>query len=245
MAPMRIWALSDLHLSLGGDKPMDVFGDHWERHHDRMASAWDRLVAPADIVLSPGDVSWANKIPEATADFTWIGQRPGRVLILKGNHDHWWPKSKTKLQRLLPDSVIALKRNAVVLDDIAFYGCRGGDFTPLKQYDDGRDQAAIDEALDHEEHELRLSLQHLDVLTAAHPVRLRICLFHYPPIPPGRKHSRFTPLIQQGGASHCVYGHLHGQHVGAARIEGELSGVHYHCASCDMLGFEPKLIAEL
>ncbi|MFW5829854.1 MAG: metallophosphoesterase [Planctomycetota bacterium] len=244
---MRIWALSDLHLSLGGDKPMDVFGAHWLKHHERMAAAWDDRVAPEDIVLSPGDVSWAGKPREAEADFAWLAQRPGRVVILKGNHDHWWPKSKTKLQQLLPANVIAIKRNAVLIDGVALYGCRGGDFAPLKQFGDERGTEAIEQALQHEERELRLSLEQLQLLGAGadQEPRLRICLFHYPPMPPGRTRSRFTPLIQDGGARYCIYGHLHGRQVGQARIEGEIDGICYRCTSCDLLDFEPTLVAEL
>lgn len=246
---MRIWMLSDLHLSLASDKPMDVFGDHWREHHVRIAEAWDDLVAADDIVLSPGDFSWAGKPEESATDFAWLGQRPGHKVLVKGNHDYWWPRSKTKLAALLPPRTHALKKNACWIDGVGLFGARGGDFAPLTRYGDQRTQAQIDAALEKEERELQLSLDDLERQAAAGAATgpgagLRICLFHYPPLPPGAKRSRFTPLITASGARFCVYGHLHGSEVGSARIEGEVDGVAYHCASCDLIGFTPRLLAE-
>src|SRR4051812_10403038 len=97
-----IWALSDLHLSTSGSKPMDVFGDHWGKHDERMAKNWDAAVAPEDIVLPPGDFSWATRTAEAASDFAWLGARPGHKILVKGNHDYWWPSTATKLAQALP-----------------------------------------------------------------------------------------------------------------------------------------------
>ena len=44
----RLFALADLHLSLAGHKPMDVFGELWRDHPSRMAAAWDGAVADDD-----------------------------------------------------------------------------------------------------------------------------------------------------------------------------------------------------
>jgi len=195
---MRIWALSDLHLSLGGDKPMDVFGEHWADHHLRMAAAGDELVADEDIVLSPGDFSWALKPAEAAPDFAWLAERPGRKILIKGNHDYWWPKSKAKLAALLPPRTMALKKTACRIGGLGFFGARGGDFAPLTRYGDERSQEQIDRALDKEFTELERSLTMLQELeaagTGAGPLQGRVCLFHYPPIPPGQRSSRFHEL---------------------------------------------------
>lgn len=236
-----IWALSDLHLSLSGAKPMDVFGDHWERHHERMAEAWDRLVGPDDIVLSPGDVSWAMKAAEAGPDLAWIGARPGWKVLTKGNHDYWWPGTRKGLAAVLPPRTMAVKKSAARIGEVGFFGARGGDFAPLKRYGDQRSDADIETWLAREEAELKLSIAELDRLDAEAgiPRGRRICLFHYPPVPPGRRSSRFTPLIAAAGASHCVYGHLHGREIGPARVEGAIDGVEYRCASCDLVDFAP------
>lgn len=243
---MRIWALSDLHLSLGGDKPMDVFGAHWRDHHLRMAEAWDAVVAADDIVLSPGDLSWAGKPAEAAADLAWLGARPGRKILVKGNHDHWWPKSRVKLESLLPPRTWALKKTACRIDGIGFFGARGGDFAPLTRYGDTRTPADIAEALVKEQRELEASIAHLDALDAEAGTGRgqRICLFHYPPLPPAGAPGPFASLIAAAGATLCVYGHLHGTEVDPDRIEGRIGGVDYRCMSCDQIGFAPRLLLE-
>ena len=244
---MRIWACSDLHLALGVDKPMDKFGDHWKDHHLRIAEVWDQCVAADDIVLSPGDLSWATKPDDFIPDATWLGERPGTVVMIKGNHDYWWPKSKSKLQRMLPDNTIALRKQGLRLGPVAIFGTRGGDFAPLTRYGDERSQADIDQALDKEANELERSIVDLASINNEQdqPPLITICLFHYPPIAPGMKASRFTPMIEQAGANYCIYGHLHGGEVGATRIEGEINDVTYRCTSCDQIDFQPILIADL
>lgn len=241
-----VWALSDLHLSLSGAKPMDVFGGHWERHHERMAEAWDRLVAADDIVLSPGDLSWAMRTAEAKPDLDWIGARPGWKVIAKGNHDYWWPGTRKATAAALPPRTAAIKKSAARIAGIGFFGARGGDFAPLARYGDTRSQADVDAWLDREEAELKQSIAELDRLDAAAGAGrgLRICVFHYPPVPSGKRSSRFTPIIAAAGAAWCVYGHLHGKDIGPARVEGEIAGVQYRCASCDLIGFAPLRICD-
>ena len=242
-----LWALSDLHLSTSGAKPMDMFGDHWEKHDAQMAESWDALVGPDDIVLTPGDFSWAMKAPEAASDFAWLGARPGWKILVKGNHDYWWPSSQVKMAQLLPPRTYALKKTACSIAGVGFFGVRGGDFAPLTRYGDKRTQEEVDAWLAREEAELVASIAALDALDAAagRPRGLRVCLFHYPPIPPGRTRSRFTSLIEQAGATWCIYGHLHGREVGAAKVEGTFNDVTYRCASCDQVGFSPLKLLDL
>src|SRR5690606_4780998 len=192
-AMRAVWALSDLHLSTSGSKPMDVFGDHWGDHAGRMAANWDATVADYDIVVTPGDFSWANKPAEAAGDFAWLAARPGHKVLVKGNHDHWWPGTQKKLLEMLPERTHALKKTAVIIGDVGFCGARGGAFAPLTRYGDTRTQADIEAWLEREEHELTLSIAALDALEKARgsAAAVRICCFHYPPIPPGRQQSRF------------------------------------------------------
>jgi len=242
---MKIWALSDLHLASTRAKTMGMFGDRWANHEDRMAAAWDEVVADDDVVLSPGDVSWAMKPAEMAGDLQWLAARPGTTILVKGNHDFWWPKTRRQLAALLPEGVLAVKKNALVVEQdgkrLGLFGCRGGDFRASPEYGDERSADDIETWLAREERELRASLTDLQ---GRPPCDLVICLFHYPPIPPAGQTSRFTPLIAEGGAAHCVYGHLHGN-VGASKVEGVIDGVKYLCASCDQIDFRPVLIAEL
>ncbi|MFW5859269.1 MAG: metallophosphoesterase [Planctomycetota bacterium] len=247
---MRIWAISDLHLALGVDKPMHVFGEHWREHHHRIAAAWDAAVEADDLVLLPGDLSWATKPHEVAPDFAWLADRPGEKVLIKGNHDYWWPTSQAKLASLLPPRTHALKKRACRIAGCGCFGARGGDFAPLTVYGDKRSQADIDRALDKEERELRLSLEQLAALEADPTLDgpgngLRLCLFHYPPIPAGRRASRFTPIIAASGAALCVYGHLHGAGTEIERVEGHIGGVDYRCTSCDLVGFAPVLLRDL
>jgi hypothetical protein len=225
---------------------MDVFGDHWENHADRMAQAWDAAVGPDDIVVTPGDFSWAMKAAEAESDFAWLGARPGSKVLVKGNHDYWWPSSHAKMAQLLPPRTYALKKTACHIGGIGFFGVRGGDFAPLTKYGDKRTQDEVNQWLDRELAELQASISQLDALDAAagRPRGLRVCLFHYPPIPPGRTASRFTSVIEAAGASWCIYGHLHGRELSAAKVEGTWNGVTYRCTSCDQVGFTPLRILD-
>lgn len=240
---MRIWAISDLHLSLGGSKPMDVFGDHWRDHHLRIAAAWDAQIRPDDVILMPGDFSWSGKPAEVELDCAWLAARPGTKVLFKGNHDHWWPHSRSKLAAVLPRNALALKKNAVLFDTVGIYGVRGGDFAPLVRYGDTRTPAEIEATLVREEAELAASLADLQRQEGerGQPARLRICCFHYPPFPPGSRTSRFSPLLR--GARHCLYGHLH-LPVGETLVEGEHDGTRFRCVSCDVLDFQPVLIDE-
>ena len=243
---MRIWAISDLHLSLASNKPMDIFGAHWRDHHLRIAAAWDDLVADTDVVLCCGDLSWADKPAQASADLDWLGQRPGSKVLIKGNHDHWWPKSRARLDALLPPRTWALKKRACRIGRASFFGVRGGDFAPLTRYQDQRNQAEINRILNREEHDLILSIDDLDRCEAEAPQPVqRYCLCHYPPWPADRSDTRFHDRIVATGTRHCLFGHLHADPADIAHLQGTVDGVDYRCTACDVLGFTPVLVDEM
>ncbi len=244
---MRIWALSDLHLALGCDKPMDIFGEHWKDHHLTIAERWDRMIGDDDIVLSPGDFSWASKPHEVAADFAWLAERPGHKVLIKGNHDYWWPKSQAKLTAMLPAKTYAFKKRGCRVQGLSLFGARGGDFAPLTRYGDQRSQDDIDKALEKELRELQMSVDDLtkletDSSTDGPWSGLRLALFHYPPMPNGAKHSRFTSLIGEAQASQCIYGHLHGSDNAVS--DALIDDVRYRCMSCDLIDFTPVLLFE-
>lgn len=61
---MRIFAISDLHLSFSVDKPMDIFGKQWDNHFEQIQKDWQSRVTNEDIVLVAGDISWAMSFEE-------------------------------------------------------------------------------------------------------------------------------------------------------------------------------------
>ena len=121
---MRVYAIGDLHLPGGAVKPMDVFGAHWENHFARISEDWRGRVKDQDVVLIPGDISWAMQLDGAQADLDAIAALPGRKILLRGNHDYWW-NSLTRVRSLLREGCYALQNDSVYLDGLLFCGTRG------------------------------------------------------------------------------------------------------------------------
>ncbi len=86
---MALYAIGDLHLSFGADKPMDVFGGAWEGYVDKLRTGLS-VIGPQDTTVLLGDVSWALDLEQGKEDFRFMAEIPGRKIILKGNHDYWW-----------------------------------------------------------------------------------------------------------------------------------------------------------
>ena len=87
---MNIYAIGDLHLSGSVNKPMDIFGDKWQDHSTQIAENWKQVVGDQNVVLIPGDISWAMTLEEAKADLEMIHGLPGQKVLIRGNHDYWW-----------------------------------------------------------------------------------------------------------------------------------------------------------
>ena len=120
---MQLFAISDLHLPGGDDKPMNVFGQHWDNHFARIAADWRERVGDTDTVLIPGDISWAMQLRNALPDLQAIGELPGRKVILKGNHEHWW-STLTQVRAALPQGMEAVQYSAVDLGCAVVCGTR-------------------------------------------------------------------------------------------------------------------------
>ena len=41
---MSIYAIADLHLSFGTNKPMDIFGENWGNHWEKIKRDWVQKV---------------------------------------------------------------------------------------------------------------------------------------------------------------------------------------------------------
>jgi len=238
---MKIFAIGDLHLPGGDKKPMDVFGPHWENHFERISEDWRAKVTDEDIVLIPGDISWAMQLDRALEDLERIAQLRGRILILRGNHDFWW-SSLTQLRCRLPQTMHALQNDAYDAGDVVFCGTRGWILPQsacLQQEDAHQAAASQDEKLYRREAmRLEMSLQAARRLAGDRPV---FAMMHYPPLLPeyARSGTAFTRLLTQYGVSRCVYGHLHGPSVQRG-YNGLYEGVQYDLVSCDALYFELK-----
>jgi predicted phosphohydrolase len=121
---MRIFAISDLHLSEAKSKPMDIFGQHWIEHWTKIRKNWINTVEQDDVVLIPGDISWAMTLDDALADLNSIGQLPGKKIIIRGNHDYWW-SSISRVRQALPLDMFALQNDSIHIQGITFCGTRG------------------------------------------------------------------------------------------------------------------------
>jgi predicted phosphohydrolase len=259
---LRVFALSDPHLALGTPgKAMDRFGPAWVDHPTRMAAAWDGAVDPDDLVLVPGDISWARDLPGAAPDLAWLAARPGTKVLIKGNHEHWWT-NKRRVREALPDGMHALEADALRLGDVALCGTRLWD-VPDQSYHDviawqgepisaeitDEDAAAALKVYRREVGRLDRALQALDKSAP-----LRIVMLHYPPVGPAEPDgsggwalagNELTERFEAAGVHHVVFGHLHSLDEAArARIGGERGGVRYHLAAVDFIGFAPVLLTE-
>ena len=230
---MHIYAIGDLHLSgEPASKPMEVFGEHWRNHKEKVAANWQNTVIAQDTVIVCGDISWAMTLEEAAQDLDWLAQLPGRKLLLRGNHDYWW-SSLSQLRACLPENMHAVQNDAFDAGDCVFCGTRGWTI-PL-----GQNAAAQDEKLYRREAlRLEMSLKDAKRIAGSRPI---FAMMHYPPLLPEtmRQGTEFTRLLSEYGVTRCVYGHLHGQSVQRG-FSGEYRGVQYDLVSCDALGFVLK-----
>ena len=219
---------------------MNVFGDHWDNHFQRISEDWRARVSDQDIVLIPGDISWAMQLDAALHDLERIAQLPGRILILRGNHDYWW-SSLTQLRCRLPEKMHAVQNDAYDAGDVVFCGTRGWilPHNAAAPVEENLRQAAVsqDEKLYRREAmRLEMSLKAARRMAGDRPI---VAMMHYPPLLPeyARGGTAFTRLLTQYGVSRCVYGHLHGPSVQRG-YNGLYEGVQYDLVSCDALRFE-------
>ena len=221
---MAVYAISDLHLP-AREKPMDIFGEHWANHFDRISEDWKARVTQQDIVLLPGDLTWAMHLEEALEDLQRVGELPGRKIILRGNHDYWW-SAIGRVRRSLPQKMYAIQNDFLELDGMVFAGSRGWTIP-------AGENADSDDVRIYNRERMRLEMS-LQSARKKHPEAPLIVMMHYPPLmdtAPG-----FSDILERYGVCDCVYGHLHGAGLCGA-IRGRRGEVYYHQVSCDGLGF--------
>ncbi len=212
---------------------MDKFGQHWYKHHEKIEAAWKRMVSEDDVVLIPGDHSWAMKIDEALPDLEWIASLPGTKIMGKGNHDLWW-HSLSRLEALGLRGIRWLQNNAMIYDGVGIVGTRGWSLP-------GSDTTPEDEKIHKRELErFKLSVQALDKMRqkAGGSTGETIAMLHYPPILIDRRQTDWTDLMEQHGIDLCIYGHIHLSHH-SRLFRGTQNGVRYEVVSCDFADFAP------
>lgn len=228
---MALYAIADLHLSLGEDKPMDIFAG-WNDYVSRLKSNWIKLIGDSDTVVIGGDISWAMKLEESLMDFQWIDSLPGKKIFLKGNHDYWWG-TKSKIDKFLNENnlntISILFNNSYVCENYAVCGTRGWflendspeDIKVLNR-EVGRLKASIDSA----------------IKTGKEP----IAFLHYPPYYNGIECREIFDVLLECNIKKCFYGHIHGSKNFRYAFEGNYKGVELKLISCDKLSFAPMRI---
>ncbi len=225
---MKVFAISDLHLSINSNKPMNVFGPVWENYLESIEESWNSLVGDDDIVLIPGDISWAMKLTDAVADLEYINKFKGRKIILKGNHDYWW-QGISALRNVLPSGMFAIQNDAMKIGDVVFCGSRGWTMPDKEVYKSDEDEKIYKREL----LRMELSLQHAKMLQKEGEAL--IVLTHYPPYNFKFEDSEMTKLFEKYGVNKVVYGHLHNYDI-HNKLINEKNGITYYLTSCDLVG---------
>ncbi len=230
---MSLFVLADLHLSLGADKPMDVFPG-WQNYVQKLKENWIKLVKPSDTVVVAGDISWAMKLEETVADFDFLHSLPGTKLLLKGNHDYWW-STKNKITAFLDQhqfhSIGILHNDAFVAEGKALCGTRGW----LYNSETPEDQKIVRREVGR----LRASL---DAAKQKDPHAERMVFLHYPPVYGHMACAEILEVLEQEKIRTCYFGHIHGNQASKRAIRGHYNGIKMHLISCDYVNFTPVLI---
>lgn len=235
---MAIFAIGDPHLSRANPKPMDIFGPLWANHADRLFANWRATVAPDDVVLVAGDISWAMDLPEAYLDLKDLDELPGTKVLIQGNHDYWW-QAIGKVRALPLPTMRFIQNDHLMLDGgLAICGTRGWLLPGAPGWDE--DPLHNQKIYAREAGRLQLSLQ--SALKAG-ATRI-LAMIHYPPVGEGGTPSEFSRILSETpGVELCVYGHLHGASAHNRAFQDTLDGVRYQLVAGDALGFTPLRIA--
>ncbi len=226
---MSIFTISDLHLSLGADKPMDIFRG-WEDHTHRIEKNWRHLITDSDTVILPGDLSWGLKLEEAKPDFEFLNSLPGKKILLKGNHDLWWGTTQKMREFLKANNLTTIDfvfNSSIVVEGYAVCGTRGWFFDDSSSdkkvilREAGRLRTSIDEALK----------------TGYEP----LVFLHYPPVYGEQVCDEIFSVLKEKNVKKVYYGHIHGG--GRNNTVKEYDGISFKLVSSDCIDFVPFCIS--
>lgn len=223
---MKIFAISDLHMSAANPKPMTIFGSDWNDYLDKIAMDWNKKVSDEDIVLIAGDISWAMTLEDGLKDFDYFKKLPGKKVLIKGNHDFWW-KSISKIRSEVPENCYLIQNDAIKLGKFVFCGSRGWITPGSPDYCEDDEKIYLREA-----ERLKMAFSCAEKLKQEGDKL--ISLLHYPPFNVKRESSLFTEIFEKNSVDAVVYGHLHGKDV---RADKKLvkNGITYYLTSCDIV----------
>lgn len=224
---MAIFAISDLHLSFGVNKPMNVFGKIWDNYEDKIKKDWEKKVGNDDTVIIAGDISWGINFEESYKDFKFINELPGKKIILRGNHDYYF-NTKTKVEKFLLENgfstIKILHNNAFEIENYIICGTRGWDEV------EGKNKEENLRIIKREEGRLELSLKEGEKINSEKQI---IVAMHFPPYGSGR----FEEIMKKYNVKLCIYGHLHGYGHKMVK-EGLIDSIDHKMVSCDFTGFK-------
>lgn len=243
---MSIYVIGDLHLSFSENKPMDIFGDNWSGHEEKIKKDWMEKVTDNDVVILPGDFSWSMKLEDTEKDFEYINNLPGKKLLLKGNHDYWW-NTVTKMRNFLEEknfkNIDFIYNQGYVVDNCIIAGTRGWSLL-----EEDKDEKVLNRELARLEASIKDGLkkaeQELDLKNGEQAVNTEkelIVFMHYPPISNAKilnhEEAQFVEIMKKYNVKKCFYGHLHGISIRDA-FEGEFEGIEFKLVSADGLDFK-------
>ena len=233
---MSIYTISDLHLSLSINKPMDIFGFQWQNYMERLKENWQNTVKKNDTVVINGDVSWATYISDCFKDFSFLNSLNGNKIILKGNHDYWW-ESLTKLKKYVEENEFStisfLHNTSVLVEETAICGARGWVDPSFQNFSKDDEKIYLREL-----ERLKLSLESSKNFDAKNV----IVFLHYPPVTKDLTiNSDYANILKSYGVKKCFYGHLHSK-ASKIAFEGVSDDIEYKLVSSDYMEFMPYKI---
>ncbi len=238
---MSIYVIGDLHLSFGVNKPMDIFGDNWKGHEEKIKKDWIEKVTDNDLVILPGDFSWSMKLEDTLKDFEYLSNLPGKKLLLKGNHDYWW-NTVTKMRKFLEENnfknIDFIYNQGYVFENYIIAGTRGWSLL-----EENKDEKVLNRELVRLETSIKDGFQKdIQDLSIGESAQKELIVFmHYPPISNTKvlnnEEAKFVEIMKRYNVKKCFYGHLHGASIKDA-FEGEYEGIEFKLISADALNFK-------
>lgn len=229
---MRIFAISDLHLSINNPKPMDIFGPVWDGYLDKIESDWAEKVSEDDVVLIPGDISWAMRLAEAEKDLEYIGTFKGSKVIIKGNHDYWW-SAIGEVRRRLSNKTYAIQNDAIRFENVIVCGSRGWAVPENGVFKDAQDEKIYKREL------IRMELSLKSMQAMREDGDKVVVMTHFPPYNFKCEDSDMTRLFEEYKVDAVVFGHLHSYDKKQKLVVCK-NGIKYYLTSCDIV--DNKLI---